>query len=58
MNIKKELKDIFVEKPWWDKTTEEINTEIKQIKWIIRGLFIFGFILVIYMLANGLFIHR
>ena len=57
MNIRKELRDIFVEKPWYDKSMAEINAERKQIKWIFRGLITFGVILCLFMLLNGLFIH-
>ena len=52
----KKLMKLFEEKPWWERTTKEIDKENKQIKWMFRGLVAFGVILVIFMMFNGLFI--
>ena len=53
----KKLKELFREKSWWEKSTEEINKEIKMINRLVYGLSIFGFLICIYCIINGLFLH-
>lgn len=52
------LKELFKEKPWWEKSKEEIDYELKTIRWIVKGLFVVGFLMSFYMMINGLIIHN
>lgn len=53
----KTLKELFREKPWWEKTTKELDFERKMIKRLVYGLVIFGFLLGLFMIISGLFFH-